>query len=418
MDALPATALVVGLARSGEAAALALARRGVRVVGTDRRDGLDVGRLLAAGVEVRVGAHEIGALSDGVELLVKSPGVPSENPLVAAARARGVPVWSEVELGARLVAQPVVGITGTNGKTTTTELVGAMLRAAGRPVAVAGNVGRPLCALDGELAAGEQVVCELSSFQLEDIDVLRPRAGVLLNLTPDHLDRHGTLEVYRSAKLRLFENQRAGDTAVLPRGFGPVPGGARRIEFAGDDPLPAEPLIPGRHNRENAAAAAAAARALGIAEEAIAQALRTFQGVPHRLEPVREIGGVRFVNDSKATNPESAVMALASYPPGLRLILGGSRKGTPFRELARTARERGVARAYLIGETAGDLAVELDREGVPYVVPGDLPSAVAAAWADSSPGDIVLLSPACASFDQFADFEDRGESFRALVEAL
>ena len=418
MTTLPAMALVVGLARSGEAAALALARRGVRVVGTDRNASLEHGRLLAAGVEVRLGAHAEGAFEDGVELLVKSPGVPSEAPLVAAARSRGIPVWSEIELGARLVRQPDVGITGTNGKTTTSELVGAILRADGRHVSVAGNVGRPLCGLDGELAADEAVVCELSSFQLEDIEALRPHVAVLLNLTPDHLDRHGSLAGYRAAKLRIFENQGAGDTAVVPRGFGAVPGQGDRVEFGAEDALPAEPLIPGAHNRENAAAAAAAARVLGIGDEAIAGALRSFPGVRHRLEPVREVAGVRFVNDSKATNPESAERALAAFPPGLRVILGGSRKGTPFASLARTAREHGVARAYLIGETASDLARELDREGVPYAIAGDLATAVAAAFADAAPGEVVLLSPACASFDQFDDFEHRGESFRALVEAL
>ncbi len=224
MGTLPSSALVLGLARSGEAAALALARRSVRVVGIDRREDVEAGRLRAAGVEVRLGANAERALSDGVELLVKSPGVPSEAPLVAAARARGIPVWSEIELGARLVRQPAVGITGTNGKTTTTELVGAMVRAAGRPVAVAGNVGRPLCALDGRLGPDDLVVCELSSFQLEDVAVLRPHVAVLLNLTPDHLDRHGSFEAYGRAKLRIFENQAAGDTAVVPRGFGPVPG--------------------------------------------------------------------------------------------------------------------------------------------------------------------------------------------------
>ena len=418
MGTLPSSALVLGLARSGEAAALALARRSVRVVGIDRREDVEAGRLRAAGVEVRLGANAERALSDGVELLVKSPGVPSEAPLVAAARARGIPVWSEIELGARLVRQPAVGITGTNGKTTTTELVGAMVRAAGRPVAVAGNVGRPLCALDGRLGPDDLVVCELSSFQLEDVAVLRPHVAVLLNLTPDHLDRHGSFEAYGRAKLRIFENQAAGDTAVVPRGFGPVPGSGTPAEFAGDDPLPAEPLIPGGHNRENAAAATVAARALGIDDGAIREALRTFQGVPHRLEPVREIGGVRFVNDSKATNPESSERALEAYPPGLRIILGGSRKSTPFDALARAARAHGVARAYLIGETAADLAAQLGAADVPYVVAGDLASAVALAWADAEPGDVVLLSPACASFDQFDDFEHRGDSFRVLVEAL
>jgi UDP-N-acetylmuramoylalanine--D-glutamate ligase len=416
---LPEAALVLGLARSGEAAALVLARRGVRVLGVDRRADVEIGRLREAGVEVLLGADTDVALVERVQLLVKSPGVPSEAPLVARARGRGLPVWSEIELGARLVAQPAVGVTGTNGKTTTTELLGAIFRAAGRPVAVCGNVGRPLCALDGELAGDEDVVCELSSFQLEDVETLRCRVAVLLNVTPDHLDRHGSLEAYRDAKLRIFERQEAGDTAVVPRGFGAVPGAGGRIEFSGEDELPAEPLIPGAHNRQNAAAATAAARAAGISDAAIAEALRTFSGVEHRLEPVRELAGVRFVNDSKATNPESAERALEAYPPGLlRVILGGSRKQASFDSLARVARERAVLQCYLIGETAGELADALGAEGVAHVACGDLEHAVAAAAADAAPGEVVLLSPACASFDQFRNFEHRGERFRELVEAL
>ncbi|MGH3041074.1 MAG: Mur ligase family protein, partial [Gaiellaceae bacterium] len=249
-------ALVLGLARSGEAAALALARRGVRVVGVDRNEELDAGRLREHGVEVVLGAED-PALVDDVDLLIKSPGVPDEVPLVAAARARGVAVWSEVELGARILANPLLGVTGTNGKTTTSELLGEIFRAAGRPVTVAGNVGRPLTGLDGAVAEEAWIVCELSSFQLQDIDELRPRVGVLLNLTPDHLDRHADLDAYRAAKLRIFENQGPDDVAVVPRGFPAVPGDGRRVEFAPDDPLPAEPRIPGAHNRENAAAATA-----------------------------------------------------------------------------------------------------------------------------------------------------------------
>jgi UDP-N-acetylmuramoylalanine--D-glutamate ligase len=415
---LPRAALVLGLARSGEAAALALVRRGVRVVGVDRRSDVEAGRLREAGVEIVLGADAEAALVEGVQLLVKSPGVPSEAPLVVRARELGVPVWSEIELGARLVAQPAVGVTGTNGKTTTAELLGAIFQAAGRPVAVCGNVGRPLCGLDGELF-GEEAVCELSSFQLEDVETLRCHVAVLLNVTPDHLDRHGSLEAYRDAKLRIFERQGPGDAAILPRGFGTVPGEGRRIEFAGDDELPAEPLIPGAHNRENAAAATAAARAAGISDEAIADALITFPGVAHRLQPVRELRGVRFVNDSKATNPESAERALEAYPPGtLRVVLGGSRKQTPFDSLARVARTRNVRTAYLIGETADELAAALDAEGVPFERCGDLAAAVTRAAAEARAGEVVLLSPACASFDQFRDFEQRGERFRELVEAL
>jgi UDP-N-acetylmuramoylalanine--D-glutamate ligase len=409
---------VLGLARSGQAAALALARRGVSVLGVDGDRDLDAGRLRAAGVEVRLGADRDSALVDDVELLVKSPGIPSEAVLVTAARRGGVPVWSEIELGVRVVGQPDIGVTGTNGKTTTSELLGAIVRASGRTASVCGNVGLPLCALDGALEPGSAIVCELSSFQLEDVETLRPRVAVLLNVTPDHLDRYETVAAYTEAKLRLFENQGPDDVAVVPHGFGPVPGRARRIEFAGADPLPAEPGIPGAHNRENAAAATAAARAVGVPDAAIGEALRAFPGVPNRLEPVRELDGVRFVNDSKATNPESAIVALRAYPPGLRVILGGSRKGTPFAMLARCAREQAVERAYLIGETADELGAALLAADVPFTVCDDLETAVRAAFADARPGDVVLLSPACASFDQFRDYEQRGERFREVVRAL
>jgi UDP-N-acetylmuramoylalanine--D-glutamate ligase len=414
---LARSVLVLGLARSGEAAALALARRQVDVRAVDRNEELDVGRLRDAGVEVVLGAEDPALLED-VDLLVKSPGVPNEAPLVAGARARRLKIWSEVELGFRLLANPIVGVTGTNGKTTTTELLGAVFRADERLVAVAGNMGRPLTGLDGDISKDTWIVCELSSFQLEDIECFRPRVGVLLNLTPDHLDRHGTVGRYREAKLRIFENQRPHDTAVLPHGFPAVKGSGRRIEFDSEDELPAEPLIRGKHNRENAAAATAAARAIGIPDEAIAEAFRTFPGVPHRLEHVREVRGVSFVNDSKATNPEAAGRALASYSAGLRVILGGSLKGTSFGALARAAHEHGVARAYLIGEAADELADALAEERVHFDACGDLATAVRAAFADASPGDVVLLSPACASYDQFRDFEERGDRFRELVGAL
>jgi UDP-N-acetylmuramoylalanine--D-glutamate ligase len=385
-------ALVLGLARSGQAAAAALERRGVEVVRVDRELGDDTdARLL-----------------EGVDLLVKSPGVPREHPLVDRARAAGVPIWSEVELGFRLLPEVhLVGVTGTNGKTTTSELLGFILDAP-----VAGNVGRPLTALDG--AAGT-VVCELSSFQLEDVHELRPRVAVLLNLEPDHLDRHGSLEAYRDAKLRIFENQGEGDTAVVPRGFGRVPGAARRVEFAAGDPLPAEPAIPGAHNRENAAAAAAAARALGVPDERIAAGLRAFPGVEHRLEEVADLDGVRWVNDSKATNVAAALRALAAFEAPIVLIAGGRGKGESLGPLAAAARGR-VKRAFLIGETAGELADELGA--VPHEQSGTLEQAVAGAAREARSGDVVLLSPAAASYDQFRDYEHRGEEFKRLVRTL
>jgi UDP-N-acetylmuramoylalanine--D-glutamate ligase len=414
---LPRRALVLGLARSGQAAALALARRDVPTVGVDRATGLDTGRLAEAGVEIHLGTEEEGLL-DEVELLIKSPGVPGESPLAAVARVRGIPIWSEVELGFRLLRNPFIGITGTNGKTTTSELLGAMFRAAGTPVAVAGNVGRPLTSLDDALDKEAWIVCELSSFQLEDVHRLRPRVAVLLNLEPDHLDRHGSYDAYRDAKLRIFENQTEADVAVVPRGFEAVPGGADRVEFQADDPLPAEPLIPGDHNRENAVAATAAARAAGIEEGAIAEALRTFPGVEHRLELVDERDGVRFVNDSKATNTAAARRGIAAYSgQPLRLILGGSLKGESFDELAEGL-PASVRSIDLIGEATEVIAASLGRAGRSFRRSGDLATAVGAAAGDAEPGDVVLLSPACASYDQFHDFEERGETFRRLVGEL
>ena len=383
--------LVVGIARSGTAAAEALEARGVEVVRADRKLGNDA--------EV--------SLLDGVGLLVKSPGVPAENPLVIEARARGVPVWSEVELGYRLLGEPaIVGVTGTNGKTTTCELLGAIFRAAGRDVVVAGNVGSPLTAA----RPAEWIVCELSSFQLEDVHELRCRVAVLLNLEPDHLDRHGTFEAYRDAKLRIFER---AAVKIVPRGSG-----LEGTAFAADDPLPAEPLIPGAHNRENAAAATAAARAAGLAEDAIGEALRTFPGVEHRLELVADVHGVRYVNDSKATNVAAARRGIAAYAGRpVHLILGGSLKGESFDELAASLPPT-VRTIDLIGVATEELAASLDRAARSYRRAGDLATALANASADAAPGSVVLLSPACASFDQFRDFEDRGDTFRRLVAQL
>ena len=410
---LPALVLVLGLARSGRAAVEALRREGVAVVAHDASEDVDA---TGIDVDVRLGEWD-DELLEGVGLVVKSPGVPSEAPPVVAARARGIPVASEIELGVRLLSNPLIGVTGTNGKTTTTALLGAMLDAGGVPVEVAGNIGRPLTSLVGAVDGGAWIVCELSSFQLEDVETLRPRVAVLTNLEPDHLDRHGSLGAYAAAKLRVFGRQRPDDVAVVPRGFGSVPGRARRLEFSADDPLPAEPRIRGAHNRENAAAATAAARAVGISDEAIADALRSFPGVEHRIEEIAMIGGVLYVNDSKATNAAAALRAIASFPGRRKhVILGGRGKAEPYDGLA--AAFAPGDRAYLIGEAAGDIATALEAVRVPYVVWITLADALEAAACAAAPGDVVLLSPACASFDQFTSFEHRGEEFRRLVENL
>lgn len=419
MTELPARALVLGLRRSGQAAAFALRRRGRQVVGVDRSREIDAGRLAAAGVEVHLGTEE-ASLLEGCDLVVKSPGVPGEASLVEEARRRGLPVWSELELGFRLLrGNPILAVTGTNGKTTSCGLLGAIFRAAGRDVTVAGNEQQlQLSDLDVALARDAWIVCEVSTFQLEDVERFRPRVGLLLNLEPDHLDRHRTLGAYRAAKLRVFENQTADDAAVVPARFGEIPGAGRRLEFDALDPLPAEPLIPGAHNRENAAAAAAAARAAGIDEQAIGAALRTFPGVPHRLELVAEIGGVRYVNDSKATNTAAARRALSAYAEPLCVILGGSLKGESFAGLADELARRPVRGVFLVGEATEPIAEELDRREIVYERCGELSRAVRSAAAAARAGDIVLLSPACASYDQFSNFEERGEAFRRLVEEL
>jgi UDP-N-acetylmuramoylalanine--D-glutamate ligase len=392
LSGLPERVLVLGLARSGLAAAGALERRGVEVVRADRELGND---------------EDIFLLRD-VGLLVKSPGVPGEAPLVAGAREREIPVWSEIELASRLLPNPIVGVTGTNGKTTTAEWLGFML---GAPVA--GNVGRALSELDGQVEGDQLVVAELSSFQLEDIDRFRPRIAVLLNLEPDHLDRHGSFEAYRDAKLRIFENQTESDTAVVPRDLDHDVR-ANRVEFAAGDRLPAEPALRGLHNRENAAAAVAAARAAGAGEEEIVRGLREFKGVPHRLELVAEQGGVGYVNDSKATNVAATLRALAAYEDTpVRLILGGSRKGEDFAPLA-AALGPNIRAVYVIGDTADELALAIPDT----IRAGDLATGVERAATAAQPGEVVLLSPACASYDQFRDFEDRGEEFKRLVANL
>jgi UDP-N-acetylmuramoylalanine--D-glutamate ligase len=415
---LPRRALVLGLARSGHAAAIALRGHGVEVVAHDRSRSVEIARLVDAGVKVHLGEEkEDTALLRGVDVVVKSPGIPGTARLPTAAHSRRIPVWSEIEVGARLLRNPLLGVTGTNGKTTTTALLGELFRAAGKRAEVAGNIGRPLTSLVGQLGDDAWIVCELSSQQLEDTHTLAPAVAVLLNLEPDHVDHHGTYEAYADAKLRVFRNQVAEQAAVVPRGFDAFPGAARRLEFDADDPLPAEPAIPGRHNRENAAAATVAARAAGIDDEAIAVGLTSFQGVPHRIEDVAVVRGVRWVNDSKATNVAAARRALAAFrDTRLHVILGGLGKHESYRPLASELKLGD--RAYLIGDAAGQIAAALDVAHVPYVHCGELAVAVRAAGETAVPGEVVLLSPACASFDQFDDFEARGEAFRRLVLEL
>jgi len=441
----PGPFLVVGLARSGVAAAITLRATGAAVSGCDAGAIGEEGRaaLNAAGVPVHERTDGV-ALLEAVATLVKSPGVPQAAPVVQAARARGIRVVGELEVGWRLLPNEVIAITGSNGKTTTTELVGAIHRAAGVPVAVAGNVGTALSSLAGTLSPETVVVCECSSFQLEDTEAFAPEAAVLLNLAPDHLDRHGTFEAYRAAKLLLFARQDPAAIAVLPVGL-EADGAARRVRFAPPGPAEssraaaAEPAgadmevrdgalswrgtsvmpvselrLRGVHNVENAMAAAAVTLARGVDPEAVRTALRTFAGVAHRLEEVATVGGVLYVDDSKATNVASAVVGLRSFEGGVHAILGGRGKGEDYGALAAAVADRCRA-VYLIGEEAAPLRVALGDSGVPLYDCGTLGRAVEAARATAAAGEVVLLSPACASYDQYRSFEERGNHFRALL---
>jgi UDP-N-acetylmuramoylalanine--D-glutamate ligase len=436
--------LVIGLARSGVAAAEALRARGEEVIGCDTRalgsPELDTAaqRLSRAGVEVHLDASG-DAVAARAGTLIKSPGVPQNAPAIVAARARGMPVIGELELAWRLVSNEFVAVTGTNGKTTTTEWIGHVHRTAALPVAVVGNVGTAASTLAGTISPETTVVCETSSFQLEDTVAFAPEAAALLNLAPDHLDRHPTFEDYVAAKLKIFANQGNDDLAVAPADLGieDLGGCARRVLFgAGDgdslelsdragylwwdgDPLidTDEIALPGLHNRANAMATAAVCLARGIERDAVAEALRTFTGVAHRLETIAVRDGVAYVNDSKATNVTSAIVALESYDGGVHLIAGGRGKNQDFAALAEPVAERCDA-VYLIGEAAAELDAALAGTGVVVHRSGVLGRAVAAAASIANRGDTVLLSPACASYDQYPDFEARGEHFRALVKEL
>ena len=415
----PGPWLVVGLARSGVAAARVLAARGERAVAVDAGT-----PPVPDDIDARLGTDGLAFLADA-RAVVKSPGVPREAAVIAAARERGIPVLGELELGWRLLPNEFVAVTGTNGKTTTVELLGHIHREAGLAVAVAGNVGTALSGLVATIDPAAVVVCEVSSFQLEDALEFAPEAAVLLNVQADHLDRHGTFDDYLGAKLRVFARQGNDDLAVAPAGLDveDLGGCARRVYFGSEGGAQVEdraghlwweeqPLIAhdeirlrGAHNRSNAAAAAAVALARGIDVGAVRAALRSFAGVEHRLEEVASIAGVLYVNDSKATNVASTLVALASFEAPVHLILGGVGKGQDFTALRGRAH-----RVYLIGESAEQLQREVGGEHC-----ADLAAAVARARARALQGEVVLLSPACASFDQFTDYEARGRAFKALL---
>ncbi len=421
-----------------------LAGRGEIVRGVDSGHPDGAAGLAGVGVEVVLDTDGL-ALLEGTRTVVKSPGVAREAPVIAAALERGIEVVGELELAWRAVPNRFVAVTGTNGKTTTVELLGHLYRTASEPVAVAGNVGTPLSSLAGAVDPAATVVCEASSFQLEDSDAFAPECAVFLNLAPDHLDRHADLEAYLAAKLRVFANQGNDDVAVYnadePALAGVDLGGcARRVAFChGAAPdcevslaeetifHDGEPLLGidelglfGEHNVANAMAAAIAALSMGLDREAVREGLRSFAGVEHRLEGVAEIGGVRFVNDSKATNVAAATVGLQAFEGGVHAILGGSEKDEPFEPLVGAVRETCVA-CYLTGASADRLAAELApvvETGVKLRRCADIEDAVRSAAAAARPGEVVVLSPACASFDAFENYERRGERFREIVEGL
>lgn len=441
--------LVVGLGRSGRAAVRLACANGARVTAADLRSEEELGAAALeareAGAELVTGGHPAGLVADA-DLIVVSPGVPHDVPLLEAARRIALPVWSEVELAARYSRGRIVAVTGSNGKSTVTSMVGAILRIAGYAGGTGGNLDVPFCDLLPEDGAKAVHALELSSFQLEFVECLHPRVAAILNLAEDHLDRHPDYEAYARAKARVLELQNASDAAVLnaddaeSERFLPFVRGRLHLFSIRSEPalgaflrdgrlvvrtadeestlLPATGLaLRGEHNLANALAAALCCRLIGCPVDAIDRGLAGFRPLPHRLEHVATIGGVEFVNDSKATNPISAARALESFPAGsVQLIAGGQDKGadwTPLRDLLPLR----ARRVLLIGQAAVDLRAELAGT-VPLTDCETVERAVREGFEAALPGDVVLLAPGCASFDQYRDFEERGEDFRRIVGEL
>ena len=439
--------LVVGLARTGVATALFCATRGARVTATDTRAEKELGDAVAAlrraGVALELGGHRQELVLDA-DLIIPSPGVPADAPLLQFARSKGITIWSEIELAYRFLKGHLIGITGSNGKTTTTSLIEHILRSAGFSTILAGNIGTPLISCVEESNEKTITVAELSSFQLELIEKFRPSISVFLNLTPDHLDRHHTLESYGAAKARIFENQTATDSGVLnaddPATTPYAPAKPQLYWFSRkkrvaqgafvkesevlfrregtDEPILQLADIPlaGAHNVENVLAAVAATRLAGAEPSAIAKGVRSFAGVEHRLEFVAEIGGVRYYNDSKATNVDATLKALDAFPGRILIILGGKDKGSDYTVLQAPLREKAIL-ALLIGAAADKMEKQI-AGSVAIEQAGTLERAVETAAHAARAGDVVLLAPACASFDQFQNYEHRGRVFKDLVHQL
>ena len=439
--------LVVGLARTGAATALFCARHNAIVSATETRSESELGdaaaKLREAGVALEFGGHT-EKMFLAQDLIIPSPGVPADDAFLVLARKKGITVWSEIELAYRFLEGKLIGITGSNGKTTTTTLVHHILAAGAMKTFLAGNVGTPLIAEVEKMDAGSVAVVELSSFQLELIDKFRPNIGALLNLTPDHLDRHMTMEAYAAAKARIFENQTEMDAAILnaddeasakyapkkPQVFwfsrkkhvaqGACVQGEEIVVVRGGKEervmKAAEIPLAGAHNLENVLAAVLIARLAGVDAPTIAKAVKSFAGVEHRLEFVAEIAGVRYYNDSKATNVDATLKALDAFPERILIVLGGKDKGSDYSVLQKPLRERAVL-ALLIGAAAEKIEKQI-AGSVAIERAGTLERAVEIASHAARPGDVVLLAPACASFDQFQNYEERGRMFKKLVRGL
>ncbi|MEW6182599.1 MAG: UDP-N-acetylmuramoyl-L-alanine--D-glutamate ligase [Bacillota bacterium] len=436
--------LVVGAGKSGVAAARFLSAEKANVVLTDIKTAAELPEAAALGVKTFFGAYPAVA---GFDLVVVSPGVPTELEPLSEARMRGIEVTGELELAFSLTSAPVVAITGTNGKTTTTALTGEIFKSAGWRTVVAGNIGTPLISLVEGDVPPDVIVAEVSSFQLETTLLFRPRVAVVLNVTPDHLDRHRTIAEYAAAKARIFVNQEEGDAAVLNLDdplTAAMKGQSRGVElffsrrhnlesgacvrdgrlFFAHDGGPVEICgageigIPGAHNLENALAAVAAAGFMGVSAHVIAKTLRDFKGVTHRLEFVDDIDGVRYINDSKGTNPDAAIKALEAYDRPIVLIAGGRNKGSRFDDFAAKVKEK--ARVLVVlGESAEEIAAAASAAGVDLILRAKgFKEAVHLAREAARPGDVVLLSPACASWDMFRNYEERGELFKQTVREM
>ena len=441
--------LVVGLGKSGLAAAHFLKERGARVTVSDARPATlinELSSLLDEGFIVEAGSHGLLTFRRQ-DLIVVSPGVPMSTPELMTVRAIGARIIGELELGAQFLQGEIVAITGSNGKTTTTALMGEILVAAGRPTLVGGNIGRPVTAMVAESTLETWSVLEVSSFQLETVETFRPRIAIVLNITPDHLDRHGTFAAYAAAKARITERQTADDSLILNAEDAPTQGiaaktkaqihwfSARRqikqgafvhgdsIFFTAKEGATPEPVMPvaeialaGQHNIENVLAAVCAARLSGVPADTVRRAVAAFRAVEHRLEFVRELDGVRYFNDSKATNVDATVKAIEAFPGGILLILGGKDKDSDYTVLAPLLRER-VKTVITIGSAAEK--IERQLAGVVKIERAEtMERAVALAHTQATAGDTVLLAPACASFDQFENYEHRGRVFKELVREL